>query len=150
MALSVTIKAWQRFQLNPTMTSVVYNDEDQQIVYPTVNVCPIYMIDESKITRFFGDLKNSSGGDEISDLVPNFKLEGSKKMNFGQFKNLSSLTNDLRLMLMSLSRECYDIFKKCHFKGVEINCCTFFLPTLSEKGLCFAFNTKIYASSQAE
>ena len=83
MAFSITHKAWQRFQLNPTMTSVVFNDRDQQVVYPTVNVCPFYMIDERKVV---GELKFLSDG----DFVPNWRLEGDKMMELKEIKKIST------------------------------------------------------------
>lgn len=139
MAFSITSKAWQRFQLNPTMTSVVFNDRDEQIVFPTVHVCPFYMIDELKIAKIIGELKFLSDGDEIFDFVPNLQLEGDRKMESDQIKKLTSSSSDLESTILNSSLGCSDIFNKCNFKGIEIDCCTFFLLNLSEKGLCFAF-----------
>lgn len=147
MSLSIIEKAWERFQLNPTFTSIIINDEDTRLTYPTVDVCPYMAIDMVKIINLLGREPNVSKSAGITDIIKNFyHLSANDMKSISRAMN----TNDLRVLAFNLAAKCTDLFANCKFKGKPIDCCTKFLPVLSEHGICFSFNARVFGSSLSE
>lgn len=159
LAFSVTDKAWQKFQTNPTFTSLILNQHDIRIAYPTITVCPGEAEDPQKVEEFIKKL-GVSGNDseEIAELlkaIPNFSYgsHGLKSLVTSDVvrRNEEKLfTTDPRVLAFKLAKSCDAILGLCYFKGQTIECCSAFLPVYSEHGFCYAFNTKTYGSKQEE
>lgn len=154
LASSFLCKALLRFKINPTFTSIVLNENNMKVSYPSIDVCPLNAIDVSKVNQaiaFFSDNSNQQNDDEISLLIPNFKAHISENISDIQFnstilRKFSEYfkTDDLRVLALKLSIECSNLIKNCNYKGRPIDCCLNFLPRLSEHGLCYSFNSRSY------
>lgn len=160
LAFSITEKAWQRFQLNPTFTSLILNQHDMLMTYPTISVCPENSADESKIDQFVEKLGiNSNDTGEIKEFlkaIPNFSFgtDGLRSVVLSDVakKIVDRLPiSDVRTLAFKLSKSCEDIFKQeCKFKYGKLNCCSAFLPVYGEHGFCYAFNPKVYGTEKKE
>ncbi|CAG9801908.1 unnamed protein product [Chironomus riparius] len=144
-------KAIQRFNINPTFTSIALNENDIKVSYPTVDVCPVYAIDAAKISDIIKNL-NTTASDKENDiikLIPNFMAQTSDKIQYFDTKMLKIIgenlkSDDLRIMTFKLAIGCGDLIKNCEFKGHPIDCCVNFLPRMSEHGFCYSFNSRSY------
>ncbi|KAG5682554.1 hypothetical protein PVAND_011899 [Polypedilum vanderplanki] len=147
LAFSIIDKAWQRFQLNPTFTSVILNDDGMRISYPTVDVCPNISIDSNLVKQILGHKTFNDTTSEIASVIPNFE-----HLKIGDLKVLGNAlkTDDLRILTFKLAVKCNDYIENCKFKEKDIDCCTKFLPILTEHGFCYSFNSKVYGTSLNE
>lgn len=156
LAFSITDKAWQKFQENPTFTSLTLNNEEMRIVYPTVSVCSDPVYDLQKVENF---VKTLSVPSDIALEIIEF-LKEIPKFSFGKhglkslvlsdkaFDNIDHLNNnyDVRTLAFQLALSCNKIFSSCHFKNQSIDCCNVFKPIYSEHGICYSFNSKLHGT----
>lgn len=159
MAFLVTGRAWHKFQTNPTITSLILNDNSNALPFPTITVCPNHAASATKVDDLMKKLgiKNNDTH-EVGDL-----LKAIPNLSYGQ-KGLKSVIlsdeisaevnelfgDDLRSLAFQVSIACPEVFKTCRFKGKSINCCASFLPIYTEHGFCYAFNSKIFATPLEE
>lgn len=159
MAFLVTDRAWTKFQTNPTITSLVLNDNSNALPFATISVCPDQAASVTKVDDLMKKLKiKENDTREVGEL-----LRAIPNLSYGQ-KGLKSVIlsdeisaevndlfgDDLRSLAFQLSIACSDVFSTCRFKGKLINCCASFLPIYTEHGFCFAFNSKIFATPLEE
>ena len=155
LASSVTAKAWQRFQQNPMLTSLILSNNNVYM-YPTVSVCPQHSENSGKILKIIAELgvNDSQEIEEFLGAIPNFSYgtEGLRSvvLSHEAMKKVYQLKNkDVRSLAFKLATSCRDIFaKKCNFKEENLNCCDAFLPVYGEHGLCYAFNAKVYGENE--
>lgn len=123
-----------------------------EITYPTISVCPLKSYDGTVVKDFADELTTSNSKDLESVLkaIPGLSYSSLKFLNISY--NVSKLLEkqDLREIAFKLKVPCESIFKTCHFKTKEINCCEHFYPVYSEVGLCYAFNPKYYGTPRNE
>jgi acid-sensing ion channel, other len=161
LAFSITEKAWQRFQLNPTFTSLILNQNEIRMVYPTVSVCPENSGNGEKITKLIEKLgTNSNESEEIKEFlkaIPNFSfgIEGLRSVVLStaakKIVDHQISISDVRTLAFKLAKSCDDVFKQeCKFKNDKISCCDVFQPVYSEHGFCYAFNSKVYGTEKEE
>jgi Amiloride-sensitive sodium channel len=160
LALSITIKAWQRFRLNPTFTSLILHQNQMKMVYPTVSVCPDSSEDENEISRLIEKLGiTSNETEELREFfkaIPNFNygVKGLRSvvLSDGAKKIVDQLTSiDVRALAFKLAKSCDNVFsQQCKFKNDIISCCDAFLPIYTEHGFCYAFNSKVYGTEKKE
>lgn len=159
LAFSITKKAWQRFQLNPTFTSLILKQDAMQIVYPTITVCPDNSGNEEKITKFTEKLgANANNTEELKAFfraIPNFSYGieelRSVVLSDASKKTVNRLSVDVRSLAFKLAKSCDDVFKQqTKFKYDMISSCDAFLPVYGEHGFCYAFNPKVYGTEKNE
>lgn len=157
-AFAITDKAWHKFQTNPTITSLMLNEKFTRMTYPTVSVCPESSASEAKVdsfVRMLGLKANESREiEELLKAIPSISYgpKGLKAVVLSDSVDqiAEHLTNDVRSLAFKLVKSCSDIFTSCRFKGRTISCCSAFLPFLSERGLCWSFNSKKFSTPQEE
>lgn len=160
LTFSITEKAWQRFQLNPAFTSLLLNDREMQMVYPTISVCPENSADERKVSELVEKLgMNLNDSKEIQEFfraIPNFSfgMEGLRAVVLSDAgkKIVDRLPfSDVRELAFKLTLSCRDVFKNdCKFKNGKFDCCDAFFPVYGEHGFCYAFNPKVYGTAEKE
>lgn len=159
LAFSITDKAWQKFQNNPTFTSLVLNQDEMRITYPSISVCPVSAANDIKVFELIkksGITENET--QEIAELlkaIPNFSY-GPKGLKSVVLSDLAANAierlsiNDLRSLAFHLALSCDKVFASCQFKNKSLNCCEEFKPVYSEHGFCYSFNSRYYGTSRDE
>lgn len=155
LAFSITDKAWQKFQKNPTFTSLTLNKEEMKIVYPTVSVCAIQAYDLQKVENLVKiskiALNETAEVAEFLKEIPKFSFgkHGLKSLVLSD-KALDDVdylnNNDVRTLAFQLALSCNKILSACHFKNQSIDCCKVFKPIYSEHGICYSFNSKLHGT----
>lgn len=159
LAFSITDRAWQKFQNNPTFTSLLLTQNEIKITYPSVTVCPRSAEDVNKIFELIkksGIKKNES--QEIAELlkaIPNFSYGSRGLKSVVLTESATSAIDqlsisDLRTLAFHLAMPCKNVFASCHFKNKSLNCCDEFKPIYSEHGFCYSFNSRFYGTSRDE
>lgn len=159
LAFSITDKAWQKFQNNPTFTSLVLNPEKVKITFPTISVCPDSAADPKKVSILMK--RSGIDGNDTKELVE--FLSAISNFSYGH-KGLRSIimsdsvedyvgqliTTDPRTLAFQTALSCDHLFHSCKFNNKIIECCKVFYPVVSEKGFCYSFNSKMYGTPFAE
>lgn len=47
-AFIIIVNLWEKFQTNPTITGLDTDFHNQQLIFPTINVCPVQPYDENR------------------------------------------------------------------------------------------------------
>lgn len=159
LAFSATDKAWQKFQTNPTFTSLILNDDETKMVYPSVSVCSHSSEDINKISALIKQSGiNKTETQEITELlkaIPNFSY-GNRGLKSVVLSDSASAAidklsvRDLRRLAFKLALSCEDVFSSCRFKNKSMNCCEEFRPIYSERGFCYSFNSKYFGTLSDE
>lgn len=159
LAYSITDRAWKKFQTHPTFTSMLLDQSDKQIAYPTVSVCPKSVVDFERVSEIIGSSGiKTNDTQEIEDLlraIPIFTYgaKGLKSVVLSETVRPEVdqlLNNDIRALAFKLVKTCSDFLKSCRFKKKLINCCDAFQPVYTEHGFCYAFNSRIYSTPHDE
>lgn len=150
-ALIIIFSLWEKFQTNPTITGLDTDFHNQQVVFPSVVICPDTPYNESKIKEYA--YKSLGSYDEGSEKYEPF-LEMLTRLSYDTVNDLYNLSLNftdawmtvdkvsLRKHAFAVVADCDDIFDVCKYKDDEIPCCKHFLPIYIEHGFCFAFNTR--------
>lgn len=157
LAFSITDNAWKKFQTNPTFTSFHLNQNQAQIVYPMVSVCPVSANDDQKISELIekSGVKRSEEISEFLKAVPNFSYGAiglrSVLLSESAVDETKNLPGDnLRALAFHLALSCADVFHSCRFKNKSVECCDEFLSVYSENGFCYSFNARSYGTPRDE
>jgi hypothetical protein len=159
LAFMVTDKAWEKFQNNPTFTTLILNPRGMKIAYPTTTVCPHNSEDPRKVVEFMNEFEvavnHSKEINELLSAIPNFSYgrQGLKSLiSSTPVKHIvNEITDfDLRALAFELAISCSKLIKTCLFRKKPINCCDNFLPVFSEHGFCYAFNSRVYSTPHDE
>lgn len=157
IAFSITKKAWQRFQLNPMLTSLVLSNNEMQM-YPTITVCPENSENHNKIAKMIEKLavndNETKEAEELLKAIPNFSygVEGLRSLVLSDraHKILNRLeVYSVRALAFKLAKSCDEIFNQdCIFKRETFSCCDAFRPVYGEHGICYALNAKNYGENE--
>lgn len=159
LAYSITDKAWAKYQHNPTITSLLLNKNDMNIVYPTVTICPQPAEDPKEIKDIVNRLTiKVNETQEVENLlraIPNFSYGPKGLKSVVLSENVRPdievlLDNDPRVLAFKLAKSCGDIFESCRFKNHPLDCCESLRPVYSEHGFCYAFNAKSFGTAYDE
>lgn len=157
LAFSVADQAWQKFQKNPTFTSLKLNLNELKTTYPTVSVCPEAAGDDRKVSvliRKTGVTFNETYEiHEFLNAIPNFSYgtKGLRSIVLSEsgkiFMNQLSI-DDVRTLAFQLKKSCSDVLQPqtCIFKKKIIDCCQVFQPIFTERGFCYAFNSRVFGT----
>ncbi|CAH2002114.1 unnamed protein product [Acanthoscelides obtectus] len=63
-----------------------------------------------------------------------------EKYRKGEYRFLEDV--DLRTLLYNVTFNCTEMFSSCTFKSHHEDCCKMFIPTFTEYGICFVFNSQ--------
>ncbi|CRK93114.1 CLUMA_CG006714, isoform A [Clunio marinus] len=142
MAFVITDKAWRKFQNNPTLTSMAIDDEGMKIHFPTITVCPIF---QQKVKESEKRKLNQNVLKDFANFPHRLKtLKLFDWSNFFLHQNSSIDMENARSKIFELSPTCNNVLGSCKFNNKEIDCWKYFLPVLSEHGLCYSFNSHFH------
>lgn len=131
---------------------------NQQVLFPTVTVCPIESFDLELVNETAHSNLDSSK-DNYDEYIPILKL--LPQMAYGKFRSMSrALLNmstelnvknkNLRQLTFKVAVKCQELFSMCKYKDEEIPCCEYFHPVYTENGFCFSFNARYFGSDDEE
>lgn len=157
-AIVIIFSLWEKFQTNPTITGLDTDFHNQEVIFPTVMVCPEVPYDEKEVSDVaLVTLANYEAGSE--QYEPFLKL--LTQMSYGVLDKLVALgsnisdTNglvmkslqNLRKLVFKMAIGCTKTFVDCRYKDEPIDCCAYFKQVYSEHGFCYSFNAR-YVSNQ--
>ncbi|XP_001664229.2 sodium channel protein Nach [Aedes aegypti] len=157
-AIVIIFSLWEKFQTNPTITGLDTDFHNQEVIFPTVMVCPEVPYDEKQVSEVaLVTLANYEAGSE--QYEPFLKL--LTQMSYGVLDKLVALgsnisdTNglvmkslqNLRKLVFKMAIGCTKTFVDCRYKDEPIDCCAYFKQVYSEHGFCYSFNAR-YVSNQ--
>lgn len=175
-ALIIIFSLWEKFQTNPTITGLDTDFHNQQVIFPTVVVCPVDPFDEEKVIDyayktlgykyinfviFFFNLlsfRSYEAGSERFEpflkILPQLtyaKMNEALEISLNLTEDTKTLkSKSLRRLAFAVAISCDEVFKTCRYKDDEIKCCDHFLPIYIEHGFCYAFNTRYKDSADNE
>lgn len=124
---------------------------NMDLEFPTVTVCPLDPFDEDKVNEtayrtMAGYEDNYQEYFPILELLPKLSYD-KMKMAYEEVFNLKEkLGNEkkttLRQLVFNVAMSCENLFYDCKFRGESISCCEYFKPIYTERGFCYAFNSR--------
>ncbi|XP_058811261.1 sodium channel protein Nach-like [Topomyia yanbarensis] len=155
-AIVIIFSLWEKFQTNPTITGLDTDFHNQEVIFPTVMVCPLEPYEEKVLHEMaFIVLANYENGSEHYEPF----LKTLTRLSYGVMNeaflskaNLSSnkALSDLRVIVYKLAIPCNAVFGYCRYKDEPISCCLFFKPVYSEHGFCYSFNSRYIIQNMNE
>ncbi|XP_052567592.1 sodium channel protein Nach [Culex pipiens pallens] len=150
-AIVIIFSLWEKFQTNPTITGLDTDFHNQEVIFPTVMVCPERPYDERSVHDVaYVTLANYEAGSEQYEPF----LEVLTKLSYGavireaveraeNFSHAKELVGrDLRKLVFKMAVRCNATFGYCRYKDEPIDCCGSFKPVYSEHGFCYSFNSR--------
>lgn len=131
---------------------------NQEMDFPTVAVCPLEPFDGSKVNetayRTLADYESN-----YAEFIP--LLEALTQYSYDSMvstyellkttpKMEKELKSTLRQLAFKVAIRCEDLFQNCKFRGDDIPCCDYFSPVYTERGFCFAFNSRFVGTPEEE
>ncbi|CRK90740.1 CLUMA_CG004432, isoform A [Clunio marinus] len=149
---------WEKFQTNPTITGLDTDFHNQQVIFPTVTICPMASHDSEAVNETASEIIDADD-ETFGEFIP--VLEALPRLTFDTFaKTYEAVFNmsdevdltkiSLRQLAFKVPVKCEDLLEICKYKDEEISCCEYFLPIYSEHGFCYSFNTRYYGTSMEE
>ncbi|XP_058127127.1 sodium channel protein Nach [Anopheles ziemanni] len=157
-AVVIIFSLWEKFQTNPTITGLDTDFHNQQVIFPTVLVCPTAPYDEEAVRRVaYETLGGYEPGSEVYE--PFLKL--LTQLSYANLREVAAMLSDLparktlrtfnlRDLVFRVAVRCNDTFAMCRYKDEDIDCCEMFKPMYTEHGFCFAFNARYTNNKQVE
>uniref|UniRef100_A0A182N1I6 Uncharacterized protein n=1 Tax=Anopheles dirus TaxID=7168 RepID=A0A182N1I6_9DIPT len=157
-AVVIIFSLWEKFQTNPTITGLDTDFHNQQVIFPTVLVCPTAPYDEDAVRReAFQTLAGYEQGSEAYEpflrLLTQLSYENVREaaaMLSDMPSTVTLQTVNLREMAFRVAVRCNDTFATCRYKDEDIDCCEIFKPLYTEHGFCYAFNARYTNNWQVE
>ncbi|XP_060529189.1 sodium channel protein Nach isoform X2 [Cylas formicarius] len=147
--LVIIFNLWDKFQTNPTITGLDTDFHTWAVPFPAVILCQEYPADAERIAKVLRALNSSSEGskeilfyEDLTRLKLNSIPEFVAKYAADRLKLFQA--SQLREIILQMMNPCEEVFGRCGFKSLEINCCEAFFPVLTESGFCHAFNSRHY------
>ncbi|XP_052863169.1 sodium channel protein Nach-like [Anopheles cruzii] len=150
-AVVIIFSLWEKFQTNPTITGLDTDFHNQQVIFPTVLVCPTEPYDEEAVRRVaHQQLAGWEAGSEIYE--PFLRL--LTQLSYGRLQEITATVGglpagngvlraaNLRDLMFRVAVRCNDTFAVCRYKDEDIDCCEMFKPMYTEHGFCFGFNAR--------
>ncbi|CAD7091134.1 unnamed protein product [Hermetia illucens] len=149
-ALVIIMSLWEKFQTNPTITGLDTDFHNQQIIFPTVVVCPTNPYNDKKVEEIAYKELAQYEESEAPSYQPFLRmLTKLSYQNIGTAFELSlNFTpaavgqTSLRRLAFQVKMDCDDLLTFCRYRDEEVKCCPHFDEIYTERGFCFAFNTK--------
>uniref|UniRef100_A0A182QA18 Uncharacterized protein n=1 Tax=Anopheles farauti TaxID=69004 RepID=A0A182QA18_9DIPT len=157
-AVVIIFSLWEKFQTNPTITGLDTDFHNQQVIFPTVLVCPTAPYDEDAVRR--EALQYLGGYEEGSEVYEPF-LRLLTQLSYDNIREVAAMLSDmpstqtlqtvnLRELAFRVAVRCNDTFASCRYKDEDIDCCEMFKPLYTEHGFCYAFNARYTNNWQVE
>ncbi|XP_055522415.1 sodium channel protein Nach-like [Wyeomyia smithii] len=157
-AIIIIFSLWEKFQTNPTITGLDTDFHNQEVIFPTVMVCPTEPYDEKSVQELaFITLANYEDNSEqyepLLRLLTQLTYERiaevvAQNENLTDNKQLAS--KDLRKLAFKSAVQCNATFGYCRYKDEPIDCCFYFKSVYSEWGFCYSFNSRFVSQSFIE
>uniref|UniRef100_A0A182J395 Uncharacterized protein n=1 Tax=Anopheles atroparvus TaxID=41427 RepID=A0A182J395_ANOAO len=157
-AVVIIFSLWEKFQTNPTITGLDTDFHNQQVIFPTVLVCPTAPYDDEAVRKVaYQVLGGYEQGSEVYE--PFLKL--MTQLSYANIREVAAMLGDmpsspalrtanLRDLVFRVAVRCNDTFAVCRYKDEDIDCCEMFKPMYTEHGFCFAFNARYTNNVQVE
>ncbi|XP_073973573.1 amiloride-sensitive sodium channel pickpocket 23 isoform X2 [Rhodnius prolixus] len=148
VTLIIITSLWEKFQTNPTITGLDTDFHNWDVPFPGVTVCPKNRASDKLIKAYIEKRWTTSDLSEEKkkfyydyiNLISNLTYSNLKEID--KFKNDKTLPQEnLRSVLLAVVMRCGDLINNCEWKGRKYDCCSGFLPTFTEHGFCYSFNT---------
>ncbi|XP_058448045.1 sodium channel protein Nach-like [Malaya genurostris] len=157
-AIVIIFSLWEKFQTNPTITGLDTDFHNQEVVFPTVMICPMEPYDEKNVQELaYITLANyESGSEQFEPFLKILTQLSYPTMNDAVelSENVSSspaLANrDLRKLAFKAAVLCNATIEHCQYKDEPIACCIYFKPVYSEYGFCYSFNSRFISQTIVE
>uniref|UniRef100_A0A182PWD2 Uncharacterized protein n=1 Tax=Anopheles epiroticus TaxID=199890 RepID=A0A182PWD2_9DIPT len=157
-AVVIIFSLWEKFQTNPTITGLDTDFHNQQVIFPTVLVCPTAPYDEEAVRK---EAYQTLGGYEQGSEVYEPFLKLITQLSYDNVREVAAMlsdmpstptlrTSNLREMVFRVAVRCNDTFAACRYKDEDIDCCEMFKPMYTEHGFCYAFNARYTNNKQVE
>ncbi|XP_041769946.1 sodium channel protein Nach [Anopheles merus] len=157
-AVVIIFSLWEKFQTNPTITGLDTDFHNQQVIFPTVLVCPTAPYDEDAVRR---EAYETLGGYEQGSEVYEPFLKLLTQLSYDNIREVAAMLSDmpstpalrttsLRELVFRTAVRCNDTFAACRYKDEDIDCCEMFKPMYTEHGFCYAFNARYTNNKQVE
>ncbi|XP_055611981.1 sodium channel protein Nach-like [Uranotaenia lowii] len=157
-AIIIIFSLWEKFQTNPTITGLDTDFQNQDVIFPTVMVCPLEAWDQAALSdTAYATLANYEPGSERYEPF----LEVLTKLSYGLFPEAAALsanvsgekkfkTLKLRKLAFKAAIQCEDLFLWCNYKAEDVECCEHFKKFYSEHGFCYSFNGRYTSEEDVE
>lgn len=149
---------WEKFQTNPTITGLDTDSHNQEMIFPTVLVCPINPFSPEKVNETA--YRNLAGyEDNYEQYVP--LLEALPKLSYENFdityetfmnttEKIDIKKTTLRQLIFKVAIKCEELFYVCKYRDEEVSCCEIFSTVYTERGFCYSFNARYVAAPDEE
>lgn len=149
-AIVIIFSLWEKFQTNPTITGLDTDFHNQEVIFPTVMVCPEKPYNQEIVHDVAHvTLSNYDPGSEQYEPF----LQMLTQLSYGVMNEMVTLSEnvsdkksmqnrDLRNLVFKLAIGCGETFKGCWYKDEPIDCCAYFKQVYSEHGFCYSFNAR--------
>ncbi|XP_037027868.1 sodium channel protein Nach isoform X2 [Bradysia coprophila] len=159
-ALIIIVSLWEKFQTNPTITGLDTDFHNQQVIFPTINVCPLVPYNASRTSQL-ADILGSYDQEAALKIDPFLQLltylsYENIETAYDMVKNFSKLEiqnfnkRSIKSFVSEVVLFCNETFKVCKYKDEEISCCDNFQPIFTENGFCFSFNSRYRETNNKE
>ncbi|XP_050099386.1 sodium channel protein Nach-like [Anopheles aquasalis] len=158
-AVVIIFSLWEKFQTNPTITGLDTDFHNQQVIFPTVLLCPTAPFDDEAVHRVAYQVLG--GYEDGSDAYEPF-LRLLTQLSYDSLREVAATLSDLpaasgtlrtanlRDLVFQVAVRCNDTFAVCRYKDENIDCCDMFKPIYTEHGFCFGFNARYTNSWNVE
>lgn len=139
---------WQRFQNNPTITTIdTTNHPIWNVPFPSVTICNINKVYAPRAENITRLLKSRGIAEDrilkFYELIPNLIYPEYVDEEFVNISNVLREAGYTPDSLMSeLAQPCDRLLKLCYWKGTEMPCNELFKLSRSTEGICCSFNYK--------
>lgn len=149
-AIVIIFSLWEKFQTNPTITGLDTDFHNQEVIFPTVMVCPEVPYDGQGVHDVaYITLGNYEAGSEQYEPF----LQMMTQLSYAVMDEAVALSEnvsdkkalqdrDLRKLVFKMAIGCPQMFGYCRYKDEPIDCCVYFKPVYSEHGFCYSFNAR--------
>lgn len=153
LGLILMNKIWQRYSVNPTITTIeTKNYPISSVLFPGVTICNINVVSRPQAERLIQDMRDSGVQidkdswkffEALSTLITYDEVDSDYSLLFDFFLKRNFTTDKL---MMTLAQPCDIMLKKCYWLGKATNCSEIFRVTTSGYGFCCSFNYKALRS----
>nr|CAH7763692.1 unnamed protein product [Callosobruchus chinensis] len=144
----VIMNLWEKFQTNPTITGLDTDFHNWDVPFPAITLCQEVPTDADKINSYLEMMygRNDSSPEEIQMYMDIARITLPTLNEFftiyrkDEYRALGDM--DMKTLVYNITFNCTEMFSSCTFKSLQKDCCEMFVPTFTEYGICFVFNSQ--------